>query len=107
MKAGKLDYTEHTDLDAVLAESDVLYVTRVQKERFTDMSVYDSVKGAYVITPETMRSAKQRMVLMHPLPRVGEISMDVDDDPRAAYFRQMEYGLYVRMALLAMVMGKA
>ena len=58
-------------------------------------NVYESVKGAYVITPETMKGAKQDMVLMHPLPRVGEISMDVDNDPRAAYFRQMEYGLYV------------
>jgi len=82
-------------------------VTRVQKERFDDLNVYESVKGAYIISAETMKGAKQQMVLMHPLPRVGEISMDVDSDPRAAYFRQMEYGLYVRMALLAMVLGKA
>ena len=107
LKEGELNFTEHTNLDEVLAETDVLYVTRVQKERFTDMTEYDSVKGAYVITPETMAGAKQRMVLMHPLPRVGEITMDVDADPRAAYFRQMEYGMYVRMALLAMVLGKA
>jgi len=60
-----------------------------------------------MITPETLKSAKDDMIIMHPLPRVGEISMDVDNDPRAAYFRQMEYGLYVRMALLAMVLGKA
>ena len=91
----------------MLAETDVLYVTRVQKERFEDLTVYESVKGAFVITPETMKSAKSQMVLMHPLPRVGEISYEVDSDPRAAYFRQMEYGLYVRMALLAMVLGKA
>jgi aspartate carbamoyltransferase catalytic subunit len=65
------------------------------------------VRDVYVITPETMRSAKEVMVVMHPLPRVGEIAMEVDDDPRAAYFRQMEYGLYIRMALLAMVLGKA
>jgi aspartate carbamoyltransferase catalytic subunit len=82
-------------------------VTRVQKERFENMDEYESVKGAYVITPETMQRARTRMALMHPLPRVGEISPDVDADPRAAYFRQMEYGLYVRMALLAMVLGKA
>ncbi len=99
--------TEHTTLDACIQETDVLYVTRVQKERFEDQSEYDSVKGAYVITPETMGTAKDRMIIMHPLPRVGEISMELDDDPRAAYFRQMEYGLYVRMALLAMVLGKA
>ena len=60
-----------------------------------------------VITPDTLITAKERMIIMHPLPRVGEISMEVDDDPRAAYFRQMEYGLYVRMALLAMVLGKS
>jgi aspartate carbamoyltransferase len=98
---------EHTTLEEVMAESDVLYVTRVQKERFEEPAAYESVKSAYVITPRTMESAKEYMIVMHPLPRVGEISMEVDQDPRAAYFRQMEYGLYVRMALLAMVLGKA
>ena len=98
---------EHQELDPVLSKSDVLYVTRVQKERFEDLDEYEQLKHAYVITPETMAQAKPKMALMHPLPRVGEISPDVDDDPRAAYFRQMECGLYVRMAVLAMVMGKA
>ena len=74
----------------------MLYVTRVQKERFADEAVYESVKGAYVIDPQVMKAAKERMIVMHPLPRVGEISPDFDDDPRAAYFRQMEYGLYVQ-----------
>ncbi|HEY5671411.1 MAG TPA: hypothetical protein VIS10_15575, partial [Anaerolineales bacterium] len=87
--------------------TDVLYVTRVQTERFADQAEYESVKGAYVITPDIMSKAKERMIVMHPLPRVGEISIEFDSDPRAAYFRQMEYGLYVRMALLAMVFGKA
>lgn len=99
--------SEHTSLEPALKDSDVLYVTRVQKERFDDQNTYESVKGAFVITPEIMQQAKDEMIVMHPLPRVGEISMDVDEDPRAAYFRQMEYGLYVRMALLAMVLGKA
>ncbi len=99
--------SEYTRLEPALKESDVLYVTRVQKERFEDQSTYESVKGSFVITPETIQQAKDEMIVMHPLPRVGEISMEVDDDPRAAYFRQMEYGLYVRMALLAMVLGKA
>lgn len=99
--------TQYTALDAALPETDVLYVTRVQKERFDDLAIYESVKDAYVITPAILKNAKQRMIVMHPLPRVGEISMEVDDDPRAAYFRQMEYGMYVRMALLAMVLGKA
>jgi len=98
---------EFTSLTEVLPETDVLYVTRVQKERFEDPADYEKVKDAYVIDPEIMKSAKQNMIVMHPLPRVGEISVDFDEDPRAAYFRQMEYGLYVRMALLAMVLGKA
>ena len=97
----------HTTLSPVLPETDVLYVTRVQKERFDDLDQYEAVKNAYVITPETLEDAKAEMIIMHPFPRVGEISMEVDDDPRAAYFRQMESGLYVRMALLAMVLGKA
>jgi aspartate carbamoyltransferase len=95
------------ELDPVLAETDVLYVTRVQRERFEDPAKYQSVQGSYIITANTMRAAPERMVLMHPFPRVSEISMEVDDDPRAAYFRQMEYGMYVRMALLALVLGKA
>jgi aspartate carbamoyltransferase catalytic subunit len=98
---------EFNSLEKVLPETDVLYVTRVQKERFEDPAEYEKVKGAYVIDPIIMQAAKQEMIVMHPLPRVGEISVDFDDDSRAAYFRQMEYGLYVRMALLAMVLGKA
>ncbi|MFL7813237.1 MAG: aspartate carbamoyltransferase [Anaerolineales bacterium] len=94
-------------LEEILPETDVLYVTRVQKERFEDVKEYEKVKGTYIITPETLSVAKKDMIVMHPLPRVGEISMELDSDPRAAYFRQMEYGMYVRMALLAMVLGKA
>jgi aspartate carbamoyltransferase len=102
-----IEQQESMTLDPVLPETDVLYVTRVQKERFENLEAYEKVKGAYVITPEMMKSAKDEMIVMHPFPRVGEISMELDGDPRAAYFRQMEYGLYVRMALLAMVLGKA
>jgi aspartate carbamoyltransferase len=98
---------EQTTLKKVLPRTDVLYVTRVQKERFEDVADYDKVKSAYIITPEVMKAAKKKMIVMHPLPRVSEIALEFDDDPRAAYFRQMEYGLYVRMALLAMVLGKA
>ncbi|MGD2026372.1 MAG: aspartate carbamoyltransferase [Anaerolineales bacterium] len=107
IRAKGIIQTEHSNLNEVLRETDVLYVTRVQKERFEHPEDYETVKDAYVITPEIMKSAKHQMIVMHPLPRVGEISMDFDSDPRAAYFRQMEYGLYVRMALLAMVLGKA
>ena len=105
--AKKIPQAEFSSLEKILPETDVLYVTRVQKERFEDPADYEKVKGAYVIDPAIMKSAKKDMIVMHPLPRVGEISVDFDDDPRAAYFRQMEYGLYVRMALLAMVLGKA
>jgi aspartate carbamoyltransferase catalytic subunit len=107
LTAKGVSQNQYTTLDPVLGESDVLYVTRVQRERFEDLDDYEKVKGAYVIGPEMMKEAKDEMIVMHPLPRVGEISMELDADPRAAYFRQMEYGLYVRMALLAMVLGKA
>ncbi len=102
-----VEQVEAASLEEVLPETDVLYVTRVQKERFADLADYEKVAQAYVVDLEVMKAAKERMIVMHPLPRVTEISMDFDDDPRAAYFRQMEYGLYVRMALLAMVLGKA
>ena len=94
-------------LDDVIGDTDVLYVTRVQRERFDEEADYDAVKGSFVISTATMARAKKRMIVMHPLPRVTEIAIEVDADPRAAYFRQMEYGMYVRMALLAMVLGKA
>jgi aspartate carbamoyltransferase catalytic subunit len=105
----KLDRPVHETYDVhdVIADADVLYVTRVQRERFADQAQFESVKDYYVITPELMDTAKPRMIVMHPLPRVGEISYAIDDDPRAAYFRQMENGMYIRMALLAAVLGKA
>jgi len=98
---------EVEDVHEVIAEADVIYVTRVQKERFTDLAVYDSVKDHYIIDPALMAHAPSNAVLMHPLPRVGEISYAVDQDPRAAYFRQVEGGMFIRMALLAAVLGKA
>lgn len=97
--------TAHTTLDAVIATTDVLYVTRVQKERFASAEEYERLKHVYIITPAVMAKAQAKMVVMHPLPRVGEIEEAVDADPRAAYFRQMQYGLYIRMALLALVLG--
>jgi len=107
IKEKKIQQNEHSELEAVMEETDVLYVTRVQKERFENLDEYEQVKSLYVINSETMKKAKTKMIVMHPLPRVGEINEEVDADPRAAYFRQMEYGLYTRMALLAMVLGKA
>jgi aspartate carbamoyltransferase len=107
LRTAGVEQHEYTELHEVLQQTDVLYVTRVQRERFENPQDYESVKDAYVISTETMSRAKPQMVVMHPLPRVNEIAIEVDDDPRAAYFRQMEYGLYVRMALLTMVLGKA
>lgn len=82
-------------------------MTRIQKERFSTEMEYDRACGHFVVTPQLMTRAKRRMIVMHPLPRVFEISKEFDTDPRAAYFRQAEYGMYVRMALLAMVLGKS
>jgi aspartate carbamoyltransferase len=101
-----VEQNEFEDLADVLPETDVLYMTRIQKERFTDKAVYESVKDIYEVTPKTLEIAKPTMSLMHPFPRVGEISNEVDSDPRAAYFREIKNGLYVRMVLLAGVLGK-
>ncbi len=95
------------DVHEVIGDVDVLYVTRVQKERFTDLAQYDRAKDYYVVDEALMSHAKQKMIVMHPLPRINEISYAIDDDPRAAYFRQMRNGMYIRMALLAAVLGKA
>jgi aspartate carbamoyltransferase catalytic subunit len=107
VRAHNLPVRETYDVAEVIETVDVLYVTRVQKERFADLSEYEEVRRCYEITPELMEQAKQKMIVMHPLPRVGEIHYAVDDDPRAAYFRQMENGMYIRMALLSAVLGKA
>ncbi|KAK5107871.1 hypothetical protein LTR62_000581 [Meristemomyces frigidus] len=88
----------------IVAKTDVLYCTRVQKERFEDPALYETVKDDMVVNAKTLRDAKRNMIVMHPLPRNLELHQEVDDDPRAAYFRQMRYGMFVRMALLALVM---
>ena len=92
-------------LEEALPRADVVYVTRVQRERFADAGTYERLRLAYVVTRDVLKAAKARCVIMHPLPRTGEIAEDVDDDPRAAYFRQMRSGLHVRMALLALALG--
>ena len=98
---------ETHDVADVIENADVLYVTRVQKERFSDLAQYEEVKNYYEISPELLGKAKEKMVVMHPLPRVGEIFDSVDADPRAAYFRQAQNGMFIRMALLAAVLGQA
>ena len=100
------DWSTHETLDEVLGKLDVLYVTRIQKERFPDIEDYKKVAGAYRINAEILQKAKSKMRLLHPLPRVDEISTDVDETKHAAYFRQAFNGVPVRMALLEQLMGK-
>jgi len=98
-------WVETQDLDAVLPEVDVVYMTRIQKERFTDPEAYNAVKGVYRIDGESLARMRKYAVLMHPLPRVDEIAPEVDADPRAAYFRQARNGLHIRMALLDRILS--
>jgi aspartate carbamoyltransferase len=97
-------FAETSDLAAALKEADVAYVTRIQKERFADPAEYEKVKGVYVVDRKLIESSKPGLTIMHPLPRVDEIATDADDLPNAAYFRQARNGVYMRMALLAMVL---
>jgi aspartate carbamoyltransferase catalytic subunit len=100
-------FSEDTDLRAIAPEIDVLYQTRIQKERFGDRAEdYLAARGVYIVDRELVASMKPDSVVMHPLPRVDEIATDVDADPRAAYFRQAQNGLYIRMALLAACLGR-
>lgn len=96
---------ETENMDAALSQADVTYVTRIQQERFAQIEEYLQYKGVYVITGEAIAKAKAGITIMHPLPRVDEITTDVDPLPNAAYFRQARYGVFTRMALLAMVLG--
>ncbi|KAG9953414.1 bifunctional carbamoylphosphate synthetase/aspartate transcarbamylase, partial [Aureobasidium melanogenum] len=102
---GQLGAESHELTPEIVAKSDVIYCTRVQKERFEDLSLYEKVKDGLVVSAATLKHAKKNMIVMHPLPRNLELSPEVDNDPRAAYFRQMKYGMFVRMALLALVMA--
>lgn len=100
LEAKHIPYTEVERLEDAMPELDILYMTRVQKERFFNEEDYIRLKDYYVLTKAKMELAKKDMLVLHPLPRVNEISVEVDDDPRAAYFRQAQYGVYVRMALI-------
>lgn len=101
----KITQNFYSSIEEVLPETDVLYMTRIQKERFASEEEYQSTCGLYVVTPKLMAKAKTKMIVMHPLPRNDEIDRAFDNDKRAAYFRQAEYGMYLRMSLLAMVLG--
>lgn len=97
-------WVEETDLDAVLPQVDCVYMTRIQRERFIVPGDYDEAAGKYILTPEKVRRMKREAIIMHPLPRLDEISQEVDDDPRAYYFEQAQNGLYIRMALLYLLL---
>ena len=102
-----MSYTETTNLESVLPTLDILYMTRIQQERFEDKAEYERLKDAYILTAEKMKSAKRTASVMHPLPRVNEISVQVDVDPRACYFKQVENGKYIRMALILKLLEEA
>ena len=102
-----MEYYETDDLEKAIPDLDILYMTRIQRERFEDKSEYDRLKDAYVLTEEKMKAAKKDACVMHPLPRVNEISVKVDDDPRACYFKQVENGKYIRMALILKLLQEA
>ena len=100
LEAKGIEYREVENLDEAMPELDILYMTRVQKERFFNEEDYIRMKDCYILDRQKMSLAREDMFVLHPLPRVNEISVEVDDDPRAAYFRQVQYGVYVRMALI-------
>lgn len=101
----KVSYVQYEKLDDIISELDILYMTRVQKERFFNEEDYVRLRDSYILDTKKMAMAKKDMIVMHPLPRVNEISVEVDDDPRAVYFKQALYGKYVRMALILTMLG--
>jgi aspartate carbamoyltransferase catalytic subunit len=101
----KTSFMESGTLEEVIGDLDILYMTRVQRERFFNEEDYIRLKDSYILTAEKMKAAKKTMMILHPLPRVNEISLEVDTDPRAAYFTQMKYGMFVRMALLSAILN--
>ena len=100
LRANNIEFVEMDSLDDAMPSLDILYMTRVQKERFFNEEDYIRLKDCYILDKKKMKLAKENMFILHPLPRVNEISVEIDDDPRAAYFKQAQYGVYVRMALI-------
>ena len=105
LKKNNIEFIETNDIEEYLSDLDILYMTRVQKERFFNEEDYIRLKDYYILNKEKLEKAKKDLCIMHPLPRVNEISVDVDDDPRAAYFRQVENGKHIRMALILKLLG--
>ena len=107
LTAKNITYVQTTDLEGVMPELDILYMTRVQRERFFNEEDYLRLKDSYILTPEKLKNAREDLCIMHPLPRVNEISVAIDDDPRACYFKQVLYGKYMRMALIMKLLKEA
>lgn len=105
LKRHGVSYTETTELEPVIGKADIVYQTRIQKERFSEIEEYERLKGSYVITRSLANSMKKKAILMHPLPRNDEIAPNVDDSPHSVYFKQAGYGVIVRMALLKTILG--
>ena len=105
MRENNMWFTEVTGLESVIPQLDILYMTRVQKERFFNEEDYLRLKDSYILTPEKLENAKADLSILHPLPRVNEITVAVDKDPRAAYWRQVKNGKYIRMALILKLLG--
>lgn len=105
IKSRNIPYIQSTSLDEVMPELDILYMTRVQRERFFNEEDYLRLKDSYILTPEKLENAKEDLRILHPLPRVNEISVAVDEDPRACYFKQAQNGRYIRMALIMKLLG--
>lgn len=105
MDKNNIEYEENSDLESVMPKLDILYMTRVQKERFFNEADYIRLKDSYILTEEKLKNAKEDLCILHPLPRVNEISTAVDDDKRACYFKQVENGKYIRMALILKLLG--
>jgi len=107
LKARGIPYSQTTDLERAIPDLDVLYMTRVQRERFFNEEDYLRLKDSYILTPEKLRDAKKDLAILHPLPRVNEISVEIDKDPRACYFKQVLNGKYMRMALMLKLLREA
>lgn len=105
IKENNLDYFQYTDMQEAIPKADILYMTRIQKERFSDPIEYERVKNAYILKDEMLAGSKQNLKVLHPLPRVNEIETEVDNNPKAYYFQQAQNGVYVRQALLASILG--
>ena len=105
LKKNNIPYEQTTDLESVMPQLDILYMTRVQRERFFNEEDYLRLKDSYILTPEKLVNAKKDLCILHPLPRVNEISVAVDDDPRACYFKQVRNGRFIRMALILKLLG--